>query len=62
MALAHKELTTQLNELEQRFIAYAKDTNIELSEHDRKINEILQCLQELVKTDKPKHIGFKIDD
>jgi len=62
MAIAHNELTTQLNELEQRFITYAKDTNIELSEHDRKINEILKCLQELVKTDKPKHIGFKIDD
>jgi hypothetical protein len=61
LALAHKELETQLNELEQRFMIYAKDTGLELSEHEQKINEISKCLKDLMKIDKPKNIGFKID-
>lgn len=36
MALTHKELAKQLEELEKRFIDYAKDSTIELQEHEKK--------------------------
>ncbi|HBG48224.1 MAG TPA: DNA-binding protein [Cyanobacteria bacterium UBA9971] len=58
MALTHNELAKQLNELEQKFINYAKDTNLELKEHDQKFDEIFKCLQYLVDINKPGQIGF----
>jgi len=62
MALTHNELAKQLNELEQKFIEYAKDTNVELKEHDQKFDEIFKCLQYLVDINKPGQIGFKVDN
>lgn len=62
MVLTHNELAKQLNELEQRFVEYAKDTNIELEEHDKKFDEIFKCLQYLTDIHKPGQIGFKIDE
>jgi hypothetical protein len=62
MVLTHNELAKQLNELEQRFIEYAKDTNLELKEHDQKFDEIFKCLQYLTDIHKPGQIGFKVDE
>lgn len=61
LAIAHKDLAIQLNQLEQTFIDYAKDTNIELNEHAKKINDIFECLQYLIDVHKPSQIGFKTD-
>jgi hypothetical protein len=62
MVLTHNELAKQLNELEQRFVEYAKDTNLELKEHDNKFDEIFKCLQYLTDINKPAKIGFKVDE
>ena len=61
MALTHKELSTQLNELEKRFVQYAKDNSIEQQEQNQKINEIFKCLQYLIDIlDIPS--GLKVRD
>lgn len=62
MALTHKDLTYQLREFEQRFIGYAKDTNIELNEHTQKIAEIFKQLDYLKDISRPSQIGFKTDN
>ncbi len=62
MVLTHNELAKQLNELEQRFIEYAKDTNIDLKEHDQKFDEIFKCLQYLTEIHKPGQIGFNTNN
>ena len=58
MAIAHRDLATQLNELEIRFIEYAKENTLEQQEQNQKINEIFQCLQYLVDIHKPSKVGF----
>lgn len=59
IALTHKEVFQRFDELEKRFITYTKDTNIELSEHEQKINEIFKQLDYLKDITKPSQIGFK---
>jgi len=56
------EIIGRLNLLEQTFIAYTKDTNLELQEHDKKINEIFKCLEYLVDINKPSQIDFITND
>ncbi len=62
MAIVHKELSTQLNELEQKFIVYTKENTLEQQEQNKKISEIFQCLQYLVEIHKPLKVGFKTKD
>jgi len=62
MALVHKELADQLNELEQRFVTYTKENSIEQQEQNKKIGEILQCLQYLIEIHKPSKIGYKREE
>jgi len=59
IALTHKEVFQQLDELEKRFITYTKDTNIELNEQEQKIGEIFKQLDYLKDITKPTKIGFK---
>lgn len=52
-ALTNKELTERLNEIEHRFIQYARDMNID-------IEDIYKQLNYLTDITKPSKIGFKI--
>ncbi|MDD3013167.1 MAG: ORF6N domain-containing protein [Candidatus Gastranaerophilales bacterium] len=52
MALANNDLAKQLNEIEQRFIQYSRDTNLE-------IEEIFTQLDYLKDITKPSEIGFR---
>lgn len=54
-ALTNKELTERLNEMEHRFIQYARDMNIN-------IEAIYKQLSYLTEVTKPSKIGFKIKD
>ena len=57
-ALTNKELSQRYDELESRFMLYAKDTSAD-------INDIflqLKQLSELTKTPTTKAIGFKVED
>lgn len=58
MAIVHRDLAMQLNELEIRFIEYAKENTLEQQEQNQKINEIFQCLQHLTDITKPSKIGY----
>ena len=51
-ALTNKELTERLNEMEHRFIQYARDMNIN-------IEDIYKQLNYLTDITKPSQIGFK---
>lgn len=62
LSIAHKDLAVQLNELEQRFVEYAKENTLEQQEQNRNINEIFKCLQYLVDIHKPEKVGFKTND
>lgn len=53
-ALTNKELTERLNEMEHRFIQYARDMNIN-------IEDIYKQLNYLTDITKPAKIGFKTD-
>lgn len=55
LALGQNELSLQLRELEQRFIQYSRDTNLE-------IEEIFKQLDYLKDITKPSQIGFKINE
>jgi hypothetical protein len=52
MALEHKDLRDELNELKTTFIRYARDNNLELE-------EIYKQLDYLNDITKPAQIGFK---
>lgn len=51
-ALTNKELTERLNEMEHRFIQYARDMNVN-------IEDIYKQLNHLTDVTKPTKIGFK---
>lgn len=51
-ALTNKDLTERLNEIEHRFIQYARDINIE---------DIYKQLNYLTDITKPSQIGFKTE-
>lgn len=53
-ALTNKDLTQRLNEMEHRFIKYARDMNID-------IEDIYRQLNYLTDITKPSEIGFKTD-
>lgn len=53
-ALTNKELTERLNEMEHRFIQYARNMNIN-------IEDIYKQLNYLTDITKPAKIGFKIE-
>lgn len=55
MALVHKDLTQRLDEMEHRFIQYARDMNIN-------IEDIYKQLNYLTDITKPSQIGFKIKE
>ena len=52
MALVNKDLTQRLDEMEHRFIQYARDMNIN-------IEDIYKQLNYLTDITKPSQIGFK---
>lgn len=52
MALVHKDLTQRLDEMEHRFIQYARDMNIN-------IEDIYKQLNYLTDITKPSQVGFK---
>jgi hypothetical protein len=52
MALLHKDFTQRLDEMEHRFIQYARDMNIN-------IEDIYKQLNYLTDITKPAQIGFK---
>ena len=54
-ALTNKELTKRLNEMEHRFIQYARDMNIN-------IEDIYKQLNYLTDITKPSQIGFKTEE
>lgn len=54
-ALTNKELTERLNEMEHRFIQYARDMNIN-------IEDIYKQLNYLTDITKPSKIGFNTED
>lgn len=54
-ALTNKDLTERLNEMEHRFIQYARDMNIN-------IEDIYKQLNYLTEVTKPSKIGFKTKD
>jgi hypothetical protein len=54
-ALTNKELTERLNEMEHRFIQYAKDMNIN-------IEDIYNQLNYLTDITRPSKVGFKTKD
>lgn len=54
-ALTNKELTERLNEMEHKFIQYARDMNIN-------IEDIYKQLNYLTDVTKPSTIGFKIKE
>jgi hypothetical protein len=58
----NKEIIERLDILEQNFIAYTKDTNIELIDQETKINEISKYLKYLIDIHKPGKIGFRTND
>lgn len=62
IALTHKDIAKQLNELEYRFIEYTKDNSLEQREQNQKINDIFKCLEHLVEIHKPGQIGFKTEE
>jgi len=53
-ALTNKDLTERLNEMEHRFIQYARDMNIN-------IEDIYKQLNYLTDITKPAKIGFKAE-
>jgi hypothetical protein len=55
MALLHKDMTQRLDELEDTFIKYAKDMNIN-------IEDIYRQLNYLTDRTKPSTIGFTTKD
>jgi len=55
MALLHKDLTQRLDEMEHKFIQYARDMNIN-------IEDIYKQLNYLTDITKPSKIGFKAED
>ena len=55
MALLHKDLTQRLNEMDYRFIQYARDMNIN-------IEDIYKQLNYLTDITRPSKIGFKAED
>ena len=54
-ALTNKDLTQRLNEMENRFIQYARDMNIN-------IEDIYKQLNYLTDITKPSKIGFNLSD
>jgi phage regulator Rha-like protein len=53
-------IQTELRELEQRFMVYAKDTTLELSDHERLINKLYRLLDNL-EDKKSGKIGFETE-
>jgi hypothetical protein len=62
LVLTNKDVFQRLDELEQRFITFAEENTTELTEQERKINDIFKQLQYLHDITKPKKIGFKTDN
>lgn len=62
IALSHKELAVQLNEIEKRFMDYRRENYFEQKEQNDKIEELYQCIQYLVDIHKPGKIGFKTEE
>lgn len=54
-ALTNKELTERLNEMEHRFILYARDMNIN-------VEDIYKQLNYLTDITKPSKVGFKTEE
>ena len=54
-ALESQELTKRLDEMERRFIEYARDMNIN-------IEDIYRQLDYLTDINRPRKIGFNIND
>src|SRR5574344_976686 len=55
LALTNRDLTERMNEMERRFIEYARDMNIN-------IEDIYRQLHYLTDITRPQKIGFKIED
>ena len=55
----NREIMQRLDELEQKFICFAKDTSMEFDENNKKIQEIFIYIQHLMDIHKPVEIGFK---
>lgn len=55
LALVHKDLTQRLDEMEHKFIQYARDMNIN-------IEDIYKQLNYLTDITKPSKIGFKLKE
>jgi len=58
MALTNKDLSQRLDELENRFMTYSKDTSTDIEDIFRQLKQ----LTEFTKPPQTKSIGFKIDD
>ncbi|OGI00799.1 MAG: hypothetical protein A2104_06490 [Candidatus Melainabacteria bacterium GWF2_32_7] len=57
IALTNKELSQRLDELENKFINYAKETRTDVNDIFRQLNQLL----EITKPTKVQQIGFKVD-
>ncbi|EKE04060.1 MAG: hypothetical protein ACD_20C00109G0015 [uncultured bacterium] len=57
IALTNKELSQRLDELENKFISYARETRIDIDDIFRQLNQLI----EVTKPSKTEQIGFKVN-
>lgn len=58
IALTNKELSQRLDELENKFINYAKETRTDIDDIFRQLNQLI----EVTKPSKTEQIGFKVNN